>query len=476
MFEYPAQEVIGQRVAILHPKRDWENFPTMQLALKQGKKGFSGESNLLRKSGEQFPVLFTIHPLRDSLGEVIGTLGVTFDITDRKHAEQERQTLKEQLHQKHKMEAVGYMAGGMAHNFNNNLAIILGNIELTQLKSQDPNVQELLKNAKVAIMRSKDLVNKIITYSRKGVQNKAPMLLLTIINETISLLGPTLPTTITLQKNIDPSCDSNFINADPSQIQEVLVNSINNAVQAMDEKGELIISLTPVELEEKDIPPQYEAIPGSYANLSIQDTGCGMPAEIVAKIFDPFFTTKEDYEGAGMGLSTVQGIVAQHGGLIKVSSILARGTIFNIYFPITNETAKETKPSNEDMPKGTERILFVDDDTTLANLGEQLLAKSGYQVTAMTSSQEALKLFQANPNQFDLVITDQTMPELTGAELIEKLKQINLKVPTILCTGFSSKVDEDKSRELGLSAFMIKPLVLPELLQTIRQVLDGEKE
>lgn len=405
----------------------------------------------------------------DSEGNYIGRRSNNRDVT-------EQRELEEQLRQKHKMEAVGYMAGGMAHNFNNNLGIILGNVELSQFKVQDPKVQKLLENAKIAILRSRDLVSQIITYSRKGIQNKAPMQLLNIIDETIALLSSTLPTTVKLQKIISPDCNSEFIYADASQIQEILVNLCNNAVHAMNEKGELTIALEPVELSQADIPAQYDGIPGKYAKLSVQDCGCGMPAEMVDKIFDPFFTTKEDYEGAGMGLATVQGIVAQHGGVIKVNSIPNQGTVFNIYFPIVEETATEPTPINTDMPKGTEKILFVDDDEMLVKLGELALSEMGYTVTTMPESIEALKLFTANPDHFDLVITDQTMPELCGKELIQELKKIRPDLRTILCTGFSSKIDADRAKQQGIDAFCMKPFDFPELLQTVRRVLDGENE
>ncbi|WP_321371611.1 ATP-binding protein [uncultured Desulfuromusa sp.] len=394
------------------------------------------------------------------------------DITDRKRIEKERLELESQLRQKHKMEAVGYMAGGMAHNFNNNLSIILGNVELSQLKVQDPTVQNLLKNAKIGIMRSRDLISKIITYSRKGIHNKSSIQLLSIVDETIALLRSTLPATINLQKVTSPACASYCIVADASQIQEVLINLSNNAVQAMNEKGNLIISLELVAFGEKDIPAQYEAVPGTYAKLSVQDSGCGIPAEIVDKVFDPFFTTKEDYEGAGMGLATVQGIVAQHGGIIKVNSIPNQGTVFDLYFPIVKNVATELKSVNAKMPKGTEKILFVDDNEILATLGENILSEAGYQITVMTDSKDALNLLSANPDLFDLVITDQTMPDLTGIELIREIKKIKPGLRSIIITGYSTAINADAAKQQGIDAFCMKPLNMPEFLQTVRQVLD----
>jgi len=209
----------------------------------------------------------------------------------------------------------------------------------------------------------------------------------------------------------------------------------------------------------------------------VTDSGSGMTQDTIDKVFDLFFTTKPVDQGTGVGLSTVQGIVKGHGGLIKVSSTLGVGTTFDLYFPIVDPIEKVDEIlSNEDLPKGTEHILFIDDDEMLANLGETLLTEMGYQVTTMTDSREALTLFTANANRFELIITDQTMPVLTGKELIQKLKQIRPDIPTIICTGYSSKLDEAKAKELGADAFLMKPLDLPQLLQTVRRVLDGVNE
>jgi PAS domain S-box-containing protein len=455
---------------IIHP--DWQDY----LAL-EWKKLLSGEVSpiyeyqIMHKSGESRWVNQRNVLLKDDSGAPVAIEGIVTDITAHKDAEVE-------LRQKHKMEAVGYMAGGMAHNFNNNLSIILGNVELSLLKlPKDSELVPFLENAKIAIRRSRDLVLKIITYSRKGIQNTTPIRLMTIIDETITLLSSTLPSTINLHKNISPICDSNFVLADASQIQEVLINLCNNAVHAMNEKGHLTISLNLAELSDEEIPAQYDGIPGRYAKLSVQDSGCGMPAGMLDKIFDPFFTTKEEHEGAGMGLATVQGIVAQHGGVIKVNSLPGQGTVFDLYFPVIDKSETEPKSNNEDMPKGTEKILFIDDDEILAALGEALLSEMGYQVTRMTESPGALKLFSANPDYFDMVISDQTMPDLTGMELLQKVKEIRPDMRTILCTGFSSQIDEGQAQQQEIDAFCMKPLDLPELLQTIRRVLGGvEKE
>jgi len=393
-------------------------------------------------------------------------LQVATDITELK-------SMETQLQQKYKMEAVGLMAGGMAHNFNNNLAIILGNVELAQLKQPDNSeVIPLLKNAKIAILRSRDLIQNILTYSREGTHNKLSIQLLPVINETFKLLRSTIPATVKLQQIIDDSSRNIVIKADASQIQEALINLCNNAMHAMEEKGLLQVLLSIAELQAQDIPAQYECRPGHYAKLSVLDNGSGMSPETIDKIFDPFFTTKPVDEGTGMGLSTVQGIVRQHSGLIKVISTLGEGTTFELYFPLIETSHQVATPVVTDLPRGNEKILFIDDEELLANVWSETLSEQGYQVRTLTNSTEALKLFTANPDFFDLVITDQTMPDLSGSELIKELLSIKPNLPIILCTGYSTQINAKEAQQLGIKAFCMKPLNLPELLHTIRQALD----
>jgi len=477
MLGYTKDELIGKNSRIIYPSNaEFERVGKDKYQQIQEKGTGSIETILSKKDGTLIDVFMSSTPVnQEDLNQEV-TFS-TLDITERKQAEQDHLELEIQLRQKFKMEAVGTMAGGIAHNFNNNLSIILGNVELSQLKANNPEINGLLSHAKIAIMRSRDLVSQIMTYSRTGSHAKAPLQLPIIVDETLKLLGVTIPSTIQLNQTISPDSYHTTINANASQIQEILLNLYGNAVHAMEEEGELNIILDVVELADKDFPDMDDNKPGRYAKISIQDSGCGMAPETQEKIFDPFFTTKELYEGTGMGLSTVQGIIDQHDGLIKVSSTLGKGSTFELYFPVIEQSQTvEPTPINEDLPKGSEKILFIDDDEMLATLGEMMLSEMGYQVTMMTNSTEALKLFAANPDQFDLVITDQTMPQITGKELIPKLKQIRPDIQTIICTGFSSKMDEAEAKKLGADAFMMKPLDLPVLLRTIRRILDGEKE
>jgi len=423
----------------------------------------------IKKSGEQFPV-----EINTSIIDLQGKkyiLSTAKDITEKRRAEEQQQELEVQLRQKYKMEAVGVMAGGIAHDFNNVLAIILGNVELSLLKlPAQSEVAPRLGAAKTAILRARDLVQQILTYSRQDVQDFKPLELPSIIDETLKLLRSTIPATIEIKTAI--SQNKITINADATQIQEVLINLCNNAVHAMDDRGTLQINLESVQLDPEDIPVAADISPGWFARLSLQDSGSGMSPEILEKIFDPFFTTKTVGEGTGMGLAVVHGIIERHGGFLRVSSYLEHGSTFEIYFPLIDKPIPEVTSVIQNSPKGQERILFVDDEEMLANIGSQILSEYGYNVTTSTNSQEALELFKEKPDQFDLVITDQTMPGISGKELIVELLKVRPDLPIILCTGYSNKVNDEIAMQLGVKAFCMKPLDMSDLIQTTRRVLD----
>ena len=411
--------------------------------------------------------LVSASPIFDDQGELEYLAHVAKDITEMKQ-------LQGQLLQAQKMEAVGLMAGGMAHNFNNNLAIILGNVELAQIKMPaSSDVIEYLKNAKIAVLRSRDLIQQILTFSRKGEKDMVSIPPALIVDETLTLLHSTMPSTVNLQQVISKNSRNISIKADPSRIQEVLLNLCTNAVHAMDEKGDLAVSLETVMLQPQDIPAHYRGMSGRYIQLSVQDSGSGITEENLKKIFDPFFTTKDVGKGTGMGLSTVYGIVEQHNGMIKVNSVVGEGTTFELYFPTIEFQQLEANSVIHDLPRGDEKILFLDDDEMITKVWSQILTEYGYKISAMTSSTEALKLFTANPDYFDLVITDQTMPDLSGRDFIREILSIKPKLPTILCTGYSSRIDDEEAKKLGIKAFCMKPLDLAELLKTTRRVLDG---
>lgn len=428
---YTCEEAIGQNPRILKSgKHDEEFYQNMWKTLTSGKT-WNGQFINKKKGGDSFTEEATISPVRDASGKTVNYVAVKRDIT----AEIK---MEETLRQAQKMEAVGIMAGGIAHDFNNNLAIILGNVELSLLSSPaNSKITTRLEDAKTAALRARDLVDQILTYSRQGTQDLKPVQVDLVIDETLRLLRSTIPTTVKIKKTITDHSQDIIIQADSTQLQEILINFCNNAVHAMDDKGEIGISLDVVDVKLSDIPAHYERPSGQYAKLRVQDTGSGMSPDILERIFDPFYTTKEVGKGTGMGLAVIHGIIETHGGFVVVKSTLEEGSTFDVYFPMFETIKVEEVTINTDLPKGNESILFLDDEEMLAQLGGTILLEQGYRVTIETSSKKALKIFKENPEQFDLVISDQTMPELCGRDLIKELLAIKPELPTILCTGYS---------------------------------------
>ena len=321
-------------------------------------------------------------------------------------------------------------------------------------------------------LRGRELIRQMLTFSRQTPQEKKPLLLSTIVNETARFLRASIPSTISIRVNVES--ESGLILADPVQIQQVLTNLCTNAAHAMREKGgTLDIALSDFSVAPSNGDPHGIA-PGLYMRLTVRDTGVGIPREIVDKIFDPFFTTKKLGEGTGLGLSVVMGIVKQSQGYITVESKPGRGSTFTVYFPkVAEKPIADAVASDEPIPTGSERILFVDDEKPLVLMGEALLAELGYEVTSRTSSREALELLKQDASRFDLVITDQTMPEITGVELAREILAIRPELPVILCTGFSHLVDADSAKAAGIKGFVMKPLTKREIARTVRAVLDG---
>jgi CheY-like chemotaxis protein len=311
----------------------------------------------------------------------------------------------------------------------------------------------------------------MLTFSRKREQEKRPLELTKLVKETTKLLRASIPSTTSIRIESDGS--SGFILADPTQIEQVLMNLCTNAAHAIGEApGTIEIEVTDCELPLSGGPEGMK--PGPYARLMVRDTGAGIPADIMDKIFDPFFTTKAPGEGTGLGLSVVHGIVKEHDGRIAVESAPGKGAAFSLYFPKVEERVREETPGEEAVAAGHERILFVDDEAPLVEMGQEILADLGYKVESRTSGREALSLLRLDPSRFDLVITDQTMPEMTGIQLASELFAIRPDLPVILCTGFSQLIDEDKTKTAGVRAFAVKPLTKGEIARTIRLVLDGE--
>lgn len=407
-------------------------------------------------------------------GTALRFIGLHVDISERVAAEQQRRELEAKLRQKYKVEAIGLMAGGMAHNFNNNLAIILGSVELAQRRiDQTDKVTALLENISTAALRSRDLVQQVLVYSRMGVVNKEQINPAEVVKETVKLLQLTIPATVEVQCRIDADADQVHVRGDATQMQEALINLSNNAVFAMQEKGKLKISVSRVFLAAHQLPHRRQLPATGFVQIDVADSGCGIAADLQEKIFDPFFTTKDVHAGTGMGLSTVQGVMDQHEGFVKVVSSPGQGAIFSLFFPVVEGLSSSIAVEENEVVAGDERILFVDDDALVAGVGQQMLEQAGYQVTVAAGGLAALKLMEEDPHQFDLVITDQTMPELSGEELTTQLLALRPDLPVILCTGYSNRIDAEGAKALGVRAFLLKPLKMLELLARVRQVLDG---
>jgi PAS domain S-box-containing protein len=393
------------------------------------------------------------------------------EVAERKRAEDARSRLEEQLYQSRKMEALGTLAGGIAHDFNNILAVMLGYSELAlfELPHQTPSAQHL-QEVLTAGKRAKNLVQQILTFSRKSDNQRKPISLHILIQEALTLLRAVLPTTIDIHQRLDKNAGTVF--ADPSQMHQVLLNLFSNAEHAMRSHGGILeVQLDPIEADEQLLAQHAELRPGAYVRLMVRDTGHGMDDAVVQRIFEPFFTTKGVGEGSGMGLAVVHGIVTDHGGVIAVQSAPGQGTTLTIYLPRIAEMVTEEKPLPEALPHGSGYILFLDDERVIVRWGKEMLERLGYVVEAYTASDKALEAIREAPYRFDLVITDQTMPHMTGEKFVEELQQFRPDMPIILCTGFSYTMDAEKAQTMGIAAFCMKPLVAHDLVDTIQRVM-----
>jgi PAS domain S-box-containing protein len=404
-------------------------------------------------------------------GEIVA---IYSDETARKQGELEAEKLQAQLRQAQKMEAIGTLAGGIAHDFNNILFPITGYTEmaiadLPQTSRLRANLEEVLR----ASHRARDLVRQILAFSRQGESEFKPFRVQFVVKEALVLLRASLPSTIEIRQRINRDCGP--ILGDPTQIHQVMMNLCGNASHAMTGRnGTLEVALDQVYLNPDEIG-EPEMPPGTYVKLSVSDTGHGIPHDILGKIYEPYFTTKEVGRGTGLGLSVVHGIVKNHRGRITVYSEVNKGTAFHIYLPVIPgfKDAVQSASAADEVPEGRERILLVDDDAHILKMITQMLSKLGYQVVSRTNGLEALAAFMANPDQFDLVITDATMPQMTGMKLSHEILNIRPGIPIILCTGFSETITHEQASEMGIKGFLMKPVLRSELAKVMRKVLAG---
>ena len=436
--------------------------------------GTPGSQNmeLVRPDGDKATVNMLYSPLRDETGHVVKGIVAVRDISQEARLELE-------LRQAQKMEAIGTLAGGIAHDFNNILGVILGYTELTrfELPREAPQSSNLI-HIQDACLRAKELVKQIFAFSRKSKHEKHPASIGFILKEALKLLRPALPATIEIKLDINTADGSDLILADATQMHQVIMNLSTNAADAMSQQGgSLEIDLSEILFSSSDLVHFSDLTPGSYVCISFKDSGCGIEPSNIERIFEPYFTTKDLSRGTGLGLAVVHGIVKEHQGEVKVYSELGKGSVFKIYLPriSTIPPVVDKAPNNLVALFGTETILMVDDEKQLVDVYSKLLNNLGYHTMAKTDSREALEAFRNSPGSFDLVITDQTMPGMTGMDLARQILQIRPDMPIIICSGRNDSVDAHSARQAGIREFMIKPIRMRDLAGKIREVLDQGK-
>lgn len=463
VFGWEFSEVENRTIPFIPENLEDDSKKWVQTPLdKDGPISF--ETKRLTKSGKILDVVVSAASTMEA-GDKRGRMIINLrDITDKLR-------MKGQVQQTQKMQALGTLAGGIAHDFNNILAAIMGFTELAMMSVDDEKLlRENLEDVLLSGQRAKELVQQILTFSRQSKQEQKPIRVKPYVKEALNLMRSSLPTTIEIRQDLQSDA---LISGDAIQIHQVVMNLCTNASHSMGKDGGVLeVKLHDVELDSDFASLQADLSPGPYIKLSVGDNGCGMPVEVLNRIFEPFFTTKGESEGTGMGLSMVHGIIKSHGGEILVRSDPGIGTTVDIFLPIIEISDTQQKGIQTEVPKGTERILFVDDEVVITRMGRQLLEGLGYEVTVRTSSVEAFELFRAKPDYFDLVITDMTMPNLTGDQLTRKINAIRPEMPIILCTGFSANMDRYKAELLGANSFLLKPISKNELARHVRNALD----
>jgi len=469
--------IVNHKVVEFITPDDREKYTqNLQTIIEQKAFAYEFVTGFVRQNGNIFPAEW-----KGGFFEYHGAPAVQMivhDISTRLQLEQEKAELETQLRYAQKTECLGTLAGGITHDFNNILTPIMGFTELAlEEVPKDSVIRNYLQQVLSSTNRALDLVKQILTFLRRSQEELTPLKTQIIFSEVVKLMKATLPATIEIKADIDPNCG--LVMAEPAQIHQILMNLCANAYHAMREKGGLLnINLTQIVID-ATAPPDLckkqdgsDLEPGVYQSLKVSDTGYGITSDVMEKIFDPYFTTKSREEGTGLGLSILYGIVKSYGGDIRIDSTPGKGSTFTVYLPVTDKEISETQAESSATMQGKgERILVIDDEPPNALLLEKMLCKQGYVITTATDSSAALELVREAPEQFDLVITDMTMPQLTGTQLAHEIKVLRPDLPIILCTGYSEKISANSIHTLGLQGFISKPIIRSKLLETVWEVL-----
>lgn len=467
LFGYTKDEILGQPAGVLHVNEKYLAEFQDALFPAVSRHGYLAnfEFSMKRKDGQVFPTEHTVLELKDKAGKRTGWVSIVRDLTERKKFESH-------IRQAQKIESIGNLAGGIAHDFNNILFPIVGMSELLLEdlpagSTERENAEEIYRAGK----RGSDLVKQILAFSRQSDQKFIPIRIQKVLKEVLKLIRSTIPANIEITHDIQQDCG--LVMADATQMHQIAMNLITNAYHAVDPgNGKIDIRLKEKRIEKYSVMKTHLKS-GRYAVLSISDNGCGIDSDILELIFEPYFTTKEQGKGTGLGLSVVHGIVKEYGGEIFVTSRQEEGSTFEVYIPLMKvESIPLTGELKSVLPSGTENILVVDDEFTIAKVERQMLERTGYKVTISTSSLEALKLFKKSPEAFDLILTDMSMPGMTGDQLAHEIRKIRPGVPIIICTGFSERINKEKAEEIGVNGFLMKPVVKSDLAKTVRKLLD----
>jgi len=473
---YARDDLIGKNDYDIFPKGQADFFTENDREVLRRKKILDiSEELLLTRNKEERIVHTKKVPILDEEGEPEYLLGISEDITEIKRAEVERNKLADQLLQAQKLESIGTLAGGIAHDFNNILSSVIGFTEIALYDvEKGSDIEDSLREVYNAGKRAKDLVKQILTFARQADEEIRPVKAKPAVKEVLNFLRSSIPTTIEIKQNITSDAS---IMGNPTQLHQIIMNLCTNAAYAMEEEGgTLEVGLEDIVIDENHKGREQGLKPGRYIKLTVSDTGTGISPENIGSIFEPYFTTKGPGAGTGFGLALVHGIVESFGGKIEVASELGKGSAFSIYLPIIKTTEIYRTYEMEAVPTGSERILFVDDEPSISKMGRQILERLGYSVKTLTSSAEALELFRSRPNDFDLVITDMTMPNMSGDKLAVELMKIRPDIPVMLCTGFSKKISDDSIATIGIRAVAYKPIVKADLAKTVRKVLDDQQQ